>query len=373
MVQRQRMIDEFLSLVRIDSASRNERLIADALIAIMADLGFPVDEDKAGEAIGGNTGNLFVRIPGTVQAPTIMFCAHMDRVTPGLGIQPQVVEDRIVSDGTTILAADDLAGVVQILEALRIIKEQKLEHGPLEILFTISEEGGLFGAKNFDRSRSSADVAYFLDGGGDIGQLIVQAPAQSKVNVRILGKAAHAGIEPEKGISALTVAAHAIAKMKLGRIDSETTSNIGIVSGGAATNIVMDAVDLRCEVRSLSMDKLYAQIDHMKSLFEETAASMQAGAEVIVEESYQSYNLQADDLIVRLAAEASRNIGREPQLVPTGGGSDANVLNGKGLSSMVLANGLMNAHRLDEYILIEELVKGAELVLAIIAAAPAHA
>lgn len=369
MVDRQRMINEFMALVQIDSASRQERLIADALLVKMQELGYTMDEDKAGEAIGGNAGNLFVRIPGTVEAPTVMFCAHMDRVTPGLGIKPKIEGDRIVSDGTTILAADDLAGVVQILEALRILQAEKRPHGPIEILFTISEEGGLFGAKNFDRSRSEADVAYFLDGGGDVGNLIVQAPAQSKVNVKVIGKAAHAGIEPEKGISAMTVAAHAIAKMKLGRIDAETTANIGIVSGGSATNIVMDTLEIRAEARSLSMQKLREQTDHMKRTFEETAQAMQAQAEVVVEESYPSYNLEAEDLVVRLAAEATRRLGREAKLIPTGGGSDANILNGRDLPSMVLANGLMNAHRLDEYVLIEELIKGAEQVLEIIAVA----
>ena len=366
MVNKERMIAEFMELVKIDSGSRKERLIADALLLKLKELGYSAVEDQAGQAIGGDAGNLFLKIPGTAAGFTVLFCAHMDRVTPGLGINPQLLDDRIVSDGQTILAADDLAGVVQILEMLRILKEHELDHPNLEILFTISEEGGLFGAKNFDRSLSQADFAYFLDGGGDVGQLIVQAPSQAKVNVIMHGKAAHAGIEPEKGISAIVAASKALAMMKLGRIDSETTANIGIITGGVATNIVCDKVEMRLEARSLSMLKLNEQTEHMKQVFLEAAKEMGTEVDVIIEESYPSYNLSSEDGIVKLAIAATEKIGRKPELVPTGGGSDANILNGRNLPSMVLANGLMNAHRLDEYILISELVKGAEQILAIV-------
>lgn len=370
MVNLERMLEEFLTLVRIDSAPRQERLIADALVDKLTQMGYAPDEDQAGEAIGGNTGNLFLKIPGNLPGPTVMFCAHMDRVFPGFGIKPQVLIDRVISDGTTILAADDLAGVVQILEALRCLQEEKLPHAPLEILFTVSEEGGLFGAKNFDATRSQADYAFFLDGGGEVGNLVVQAPSQAKITVVFNGRAAHAGLEPEKGLNAIVVAAHALTRMELGRIDQETTANVGIINGGSATNIVPDRVEIRCEARSLQGAKLTDQVDKMVKACQEAADTHGAAVEVTVEESYPSYCLEESAMIVKLAQAASHKIGRQPKLVPTGGGSDANILTGRGIASMVLANGLMNAHRLDEYILLSELTKGAEQVLQLILMAP---
>ncbi|MCL2549131.1 MAG: M20/M25/M40 family metallo-hydrolase [Symbiobacteriaceae bacterium] len=362
----QRMLEEFQQLVRIDCATKDERLVVDALLAKLKSMGLHPEEDDTGEKIGGNAGNIFFTVPGNLDGPTVMFCAHTDRVLPGSGIQPQVLEDRVTSDGSTILAADDLAGVVQILEAIRLLEEEGIPHATVEILFTVSEESGLLGARHFDVTKSAADYAFFLDGGGSIGNLVVQAPYSGRITAKVLGRAAHAGGEPEKGLNAIVVAAHALVNMTLGRIDFETTANIGLINGGLATNIVPDTVVLQGESRSLQPAKLRAQLDHMVAAINDATAKFDTTAEITVTESNLGYALSSDEPIVKLACAATTAMGLTPNLIPTGGGSDANVIRSKGIPSMVIPNGLMNAHRLDEYVLFDDLTKGTELVLSII-------
>ncbi len=367
MINQERIVQELMELVQIDSAPGQERLLADALKQKLVALGLDVIEDNAGAAIGGNAGNIIARLPGTLKdAPTVAFAAHMDRVTPGLGIKPQIRDGAIYSDGTTILAADDVAGIVQMLEAVRALAEQKIEHGDIELLFTISEEAGLQGAKNLDRSLIKANAAYFLDGGGDVGTIIPSAPAQRKITVKVNGIPAHAGIEPEKGISAIVVAADAITHMNLGRIDEETTCNIGTIKGGIATNIVPAEVTLLCEVRSRNEAKLAKQVDHMVGEFEAAAKRFGVTADITVDESYPAMNLSEDDQAVQLVVEAVKALGLSPVLVPTGGGSDANILVGKGLPSVILGIGMEKVHSTQEFIAIKQLVAGAELVVAIV-------
>lgn len=367
MINQGRVVQEFLELVQIDSASGQERLLTDALKSRLTALGLEVVEDNAGAAIGGNSGNLIARLPGTLKnVPTVAFAAHLDRVTPGFGIKPRIKDGVIYSDGTTILAADDVAGIVQMLEAVRVLKEQNVEHGDVELLFTISEEAGLKGAKNLDRSLVKADAAYFLDGGGDVGTIIPSAPAQRKITVTVNGVPAHAGIEPEKGISAIVVVADAITRMNLGRIDEETTCNIGTIKGGVATNIVPAEVTLLCEVRSRNEGKLATQVDHMVGEFEAAAKRFGVTADITVEESYPAMNLSEDDQAVQLVVEAVKALGLSPVLTPTGGGSDANILVGKGLPSVILGIGMEKVHSKEEFISIKQLVAGAELVVAIV-------
>ena len=366
-INAQRMVEEFLSLVSIDSQPLKERQVADALLKIMKDMDLEVLEDGIAEQIGGDTGNIITKIKGSLpKAPTVAFAAHLDRVSPGIGIKPQIRDGIIYSDGTTILAADDLSGVVQMLEAARVLKEQNIPHGDVELLFTVSEESGMRGARNLDRSLLKADVGYFLDGLGDVGAVINQAPAAAKLSVKITGRPAHAGLSPEKGISAIQVASDAIYNMNLGRIDEETTCNVGTFKGGLATNIVPELVEIMAEVRSRSEAKLHAQIKHMVDGFEAAATKWGAKAEIEVSHSYPALNVAKDDLAVLWAMQAVKSIGLTPRLEATGGGSDGNILAGKGLTSIVLSVGMEKVHSKDEYIKIEQLAKGAELVLAII-------
>ncbi len=365
-INQQRLLDEFFELVQIDSAPKDERLIADVLIHKLQGLGFNVTEDDAGQKIGGNAGNVIGILEGQKDAPALLFCAHMDRVHPGLGIRPQLNNGIITSDGTTILAADDVAGIVAILEAIRMIQEQKLPHGRLEILFTVAEEGGLFGAKSLDATKLQAKAGFFLDAGGPVGSIVTQAPAQKGLNAIIHGKAAHAGVAPEEGINAIFVAAEAITKMKLGRIDSETTSNIGIIQGGVATNIIPDRVELKGEARSLNNDQLVLQMNHMVEVINSTCASHGVTADINVSHSYSAFDLSEDDVAVKLAVDAAKAMGLNPTLESTGGGSDANIINGYGIPSVVLGMGYTDVHTTSEAIPVEQLVAAANYVLSII-------
>ena len=365
-INQQRLVDEFLELVQIDSAPKDERRIADVLLTKLRSLGLTVTEDDSGEKIGGTAGNILGILEGQKAAPALLFCAHMDRVRPGFGIKPQLKDGVIRSDGTTILAADDVAGIVAILEALRIIKEQKLPHGRIEILFTVAEEGGLFGAKSLDASTLQGKAGFFLDGGGPVGTIVVQAPAQKGLQATIHGKAAHAGVAPENGISAILVAAHAITQMKLGRIDSETTSNIGVIQGGAATNIIPDLVELKGEARSLDNDKLDQQMNHMVDVINTTCAEHGVTADINVSHSYSAFGLSQDDYVVKLAVDAAKAMGLAPRLESTGGGSDANIINGYGIPSIVLGMGYTDVHTTKEAIAVEQMAAAAKYVLSII-------
>lgn len=365
-INEKRLVDEFIELVKIDSVTKDERQIANVLSEKLQGLSFKVIEDDAGKKIGGSTGNLIAVLEGNKNAPPLLFCAHMDRVQPGIGIKPQIQNGIIKSDGTTILAADDVAGIVAILEGIRIIQEQKLPHGRLEVLFTVAEEGGLFGAKNLDYEKLQAKAGYFLDAGGPVGTIITQAPAQKNINFKVHGKAAHAGVAPETGISALLVASHALTKMNLGRIDQETTANIGVVQGGEATNIIPDLVSLEGEARSTNDKKLEEQIKHMTEIMKATCAKYGVSADIDIQDSYGGFTLNESDQVVDLAIRAAQDIGLKPQIKSTGGGSDANIINKYGIPSVVLGMGYTDVHTTSETMPIKQLIAAAEYVISIV-------
>ncbi len=365
-VNQSRLVEEFLELVQVDSAPKDERFMADALLQKLKELGFTAYEDETGAKIGGNAGNVYGFLEGDPNRPALLFCAHMDRVSPGYGIKPHVDNGIIRSDGTTILAADDVAGICAILEGIRTIQEQNIPHGRIEVLFTVAEEGGLFGAKNLDITPFQAKAGFFLDSSGPVGTIIVQAPAQKGISAKIHGKSAHAGVAPEEGINAIVVAANAISNMKLGRINHETTANIGVISGGSATNIVPDLIEMKGEARSRSSASLEAQTAHMVQAIEAACEKFGAKAEIEVTDSYSGFHLKPDDFVVQLALKAVDHIGLEPIQQGTGGGSDANIINGYGIPSVVLGMGYENIHSTAESIAVDQLNKAAQLVAAII-------
>lgn len=366
MINEQRLIDLFMNLVQIDSQTRNERLVADRLKVELEKLGLQVHEDDAGAKIGGNTGNLIGVLAGNIEAPSLLLCAHMDRVTPGLGIKPVLENGVIRSAGETILAADDLAGVAAILEGLTVLKEEGIEHGEIKVLFTVAEEGGLHGAKNVNPEAIRADFAVCYDSGGNVGSIVIEAPAQYRYEVVVKGKAAHAGMNPSGGINAIKVASAAIAEMKIGSIDEETTANIGLIKGGLATNIVPDRVEFVGEARSRKMDKLEAQIKHMREVMEKVAAKFGAQADITTTLMYPSFSFTADDPAIKMAEEAAVSIGIHTQLVPSGGGSDANILNGYGISTINVGIGMEKAHSTEECITVENLINSARYTVAMI-------
>ncbi|MGI6093261.1 MAG: M20/M25/M40 family metallo-hydrolase [Veillonellaceae bacterium] len=370
MINRKRMLDEFFELVQITCTSGKEREVADLVKQRLEDLGLEVTEDKAGEKIGGNTGNILGYLKGTAAgAPVIMLSAHLDSVEPCSGVKPQLKDGVITSAGDTILGSDDKAGVASILEALRIVTEKQIPHGDVQVVFTVQEESGLCGSKNIDREWIKADFAYALDSSGEPGKIIIKAPGENTIKVTVKGKTAHAGIAPEEGINAIVVAGKALAQLKQGRLDEETTANVGIIKGGQATNVVPDRVEIVCEARSHNMDKLQKVTQDMKATFERVAQENGAKAEVEIIEDFVAYALKEDSQPVALAVKAAASINLKPQLEATGGGSDANVFNSFGIPTAVMGMGMSKVHTTEEYIKEEELYQGAELAVALIKAA----
>ncbi|WP_064608454.1 M20/M25/M40 family metallo-hydrolase [Photobacterium sp. J15] len=353
-INEERLIQHFIELIKINSESRNEKAIAEALAEQLGQMGFEVAKLPVPEEIS-NGFNIYAKLPGELEGSILMSC-HMDTVTPGNDIEPVINDGIISSKGNTILGGDDKSGIAAIMEAVRCIKAQNQPHKTLELAFTVHEEGGLHGSQHFDMSFVKSQNAIVLDSGGDIGTIITVAPGQQNLKINITGKPAHAGLAPEEGINALTVAADAISQMNLSRIDSETTANIGVVKGGQATNIVMPALYLEAEARSLDDDKLAAQVEHMVSTFETVAAKHGAEIDIKSTRAYNAYRIDdADPFIENVKAAFIAN-GVEPQTKSTGGGSDANIFNGKGLKTVNISTGMAKVHTTEEFIKIADMV-----------------
>ncbi len=367
MINKERVLKEFFELIRIKCSTRQEREVADVLKAKLGQLGLAVDEDQVGDKIGGNCGNVIAYQPGTLpDAPTLMLSAHMDCVEPCGGIEPQLNDGVITSAGDTILGSDDKAGVVAVLEALRVVHEQNIAHGPIQIVFTVAEEGGLNGAKYIDPRLLKADFGFVLDSGGAPGEIITMAPGQNSITAKVYGKTAHAGVAPEEGINAIVVAGKALAEIPFGRIDFETTANVGLISGGIATNIVPDVVEAKCEARSRNKEKLVSQTKLIKESFERVALANGARAEVAVSKAYDPFVLAEDAPVVKLAVAAIQSIGLSPEIAATGGGSDANFFNNYGVPTTVLGVGMSKVHTKEEFIKEIDLYNSAECVTALI-------
>jgi tripeptide aminopeptidase len=367
MINQERLLNEFLELVQIDSETKYEAEIAKVLKKKFTDLGVDVYEDDTAAKTGHGAGNLICTLHGTKDGvDPIYFTSHMDTVVPGKGVKPSIKDGYVVTDGTTILGADDKAGLAVMLETVRVLKEQNIPHGTIQFIITVGEESGLIGAKALDSSLVKAKFGYALDSDGKVGNIVVAAPTQAKISAVILGKTAHAGVAPEKGVSAITIAAKAISKMPLGRIDEETTANIGRFEGGTATNIVCDRVNILAEARSLVPEKMEEQVRKMKEAFESTAEEMGGKAEIEVEVMYPGFKFGEGDHVVEIARKAAAKVGRSCELLKSGGGSDANVIAGFGIPTVNLAVGYEDIHTTNEKMPIEELNKLAEMVIAII-------
>ncbi|MBP6964224.1 MAG: M20/M25/M40 family metallo-hydrolase [Armatimonadetes bacterium] len=371
MANQERLINDFLRLAAVNSPSRHEKELADILAGDLQALGLEVSRDNAGERIGGDTGNVYGFMRGTLpDAVPIMLSAHMDTVSPTTdGWGYEIEGDTIRGLGKTILGADDKAGIAAILEGIRLVQERGVPHGDVQVMFSISEETGLYGARYMDPAKLRARCAFVLDMGKPVGCVTVSAPSHDNILVKVRGKAAHAGARPEDGISAVVAASKAIAKMNLGRIDPETTANIGSIGGGTARNIVPEFCEVRGEARSRNDEKLDAQVKHMTECFREAAAETGASVEVEVNRSYHTYRLTEDDEVVRIALRAARRAGIEPKLHETGGGSDASIFNAQGFPATVIGVGYEGAHSVDEHITIPDWLKCADMVAELVKAA----
>lgn len=365
MINQERVVKSFLEYVSIDSESKNEANFGSRILRELQAIGLETEVGPTLKEEGSNFGNIIARMKGTTGGTPVMFSCHLDTVTPGVGIKPVIRDGVIYSDGTTILGADNKAGVAAIIEALRAIQENNLPHADIEVVFTVLEEKGLNGSKCLDTSRIFSKHAYILDE-SEVGRIVVQGPAHENLEVKVLGKASHAGVAPEEGISSIIVASKAISKMRLLRIDEETTANIGSIHGGGASNIVPSEVIITAEARSLNDTKLTTQIDHMIACFEEAAKESGAKIEVTRKRSYSAFCIDHDDEIVKRAQAAFAKLEIPSVIVRTGGGSDTNIFNSKGLKSVTLGIGEAKAHTLEEHVRIEDLVNVSRVVLALI-------
>ncbi len=354
----------FLELVRIDSLSRREGRIAKRLARELEALGAAVHFDDAGTKVKGETGNLVAHVPGTVDAPPLLLCAHMDTVEPGEGVNPVEDGDVIRSDGTTVLGGDDKSGVAIVCECVRACRERGLRHPPIDVVFTICEEVGLLGATHLDIGLVRARRGLVFDSDAP-GVVFTRAPGANHVDVVVHGRAAHAGMAPERGVSAIRVAAEAIAAMRLGRLDPETTANLGVIEGGRAVNIVPDRVHARGEARSHDLARLAAQTEHMRRCFEEAAARHPgARVEVKVSTVYEPMVVADDTAIMKLVTAAAARVGRPITSAAMGGGCDANVLNRRGLEVVNLGTGMREIHTTSEWLAVSDMVAAAEITLA---------
>ncbi|WP_312908099.1 M20/M25/M40 family metallo-hydrolase [Tissierella praeacuta] len=360
------IITKFLDYIRISSPSHREGNFAEILKKDMEKIGFEVMVDDAGTKANSDTGNIIGYLNGNKDIEPIMFCAHMDTVTPCENIEPIIENGIIKSKGNTILSADDKAGIVSILEGIKYIRENNIPHGDIEVVFTICEEVGLYGSKYLDYSRIKSKMAFVLDASGDIGGVNIQGPAQAQIYAKFHGKAAHAGLNPEKGINSIQIASRAIDKMNLLRIDEETTANVGVIKGGTATNIVAEITEVEFECRSLNENKLNKQVENMVNAMEEAAKEFNATVDIEINHSYPTFNLDNNAPILKIIENSMKKLNIPYMPKSTGGGSDTNIFNSKELKAATLGIGMFGAHSIDEYIAIDDIVKISELVVAII-------
>ena len=373
MINNDRLAETFKFLVEIDSVSREEGEFAKEIKKVLESMGAKTFVDSAGEKTGSDTGNLVAKFEGNVSAPPLLINAHMDTVQPGKGIKAVLKNGIFTSDGSTILGADDKSSIAVILESLRVLRENELPYGPIDLVLTICEEIGLLGAKYFDFSLIDAKFGYALDA-TDVDGIIVRAPAANKLEFKIHGKDSHAGAAPEKGINAILLASKAIAGLEIGRIDKETTCNIGIIEGGIATNIVPNLVTVKGEVRSHDNDKLAKVTDDIVSAFKDVVKSFRKidskddlpSLEISIEKDFPSTDIPEDHHVVALAMQAGKNLGRKIVCKTSGGGSDANIFFQTGIITGVLGTGMRDMHTVREHVKLDDMVKATELLIEII-------
>lgn len=341
------MLERLLEYVQIDSETGDEAAMAARLVADFKAIGCEVTTDEIHEVAMTTGSNVYATLPGRADLEPIMFSAHMDTVVPGKGVKPRVDPDGYVrSDGTTVLGGDDKAGICAIMEAMKAVRD--LDHRTVEAVITVREESGMYGAKNLDYSRIQSKSCVVLDSSGGPDKIIVAAPGQNKIRATITGRRAHAGLAPETGISAIQVAANAVAAMQLLRIDEETTCNIGTLKAEGPTNVVSESAFLELEVRSRNNGKLEAHTKHLVGCLEAACEKFGAKLECEVSTSYLGYSHDGSHPLVARLADVVRSLGMEPVLAASGGGSDANIFANKGIDAVNMGVGMTKVHTTSE-------------------------
>lgn len=360
-INAKRLVKTFTDMAKISSPSWNEAEIIDFILAAVRLPGV-----SARKVPCGISHNLLITLKGAPGKRPVLFSAHMDTVTPCEKVRPVVSSTRITSDGTTILGSDDKAAIAMFIETIRYISENRVPHGPVEFLISCAEEVGLRGMKEFDTSLLKSKHAFVFDSDGPVGKIILRAPYHSTMTLTVTGRAAHAGMEPERGINAINVLADIITRLPRGRIDHETTANVGTITGGRATNIVAEQASCVLEVRSLDRRKMLSTEALIRDAARKTAAHWRARCSIRRALEYSGFSIGKDDRIARIASEAMARVGIRPGFEVSGGGSDTNILNRAGISAINLSAGMRNVHSTKEYIMVRDLVNGTKVVLSII-------
>ena len=369
--ERQRLGETFASLCRIESPSGHERACADWVGAELEAMGLPVQEDGAGAEVGSDAGNLLARLPGR-NAETVLLCAHLDTVPLAAPVEPVLVNGGWENAHEAILGADNKAAVAVMLElARRLAQAAEPPEVGLELLFTVCEEVALRGAKAFDAGQLRSPFGYVFDHASPIGEIVLASPTYYKIEAEVRGRAAHAGIRPEHGRSAIAAAARAIAVMPLGRLDPETTANVGTITGGTNANVVPERCRLQAEARSLSAERAEKVATELVDHLQEAADAGECDLDVTVERMFEGYRVRAREPHVVLAERALRACGFEPRPIDTGGGSDANALMSNGFRCANLANGTERNHEPTERVSVDALESMLEVAIALVEEAPA--
>lgn len=400
-INQERLAGTFMQLCEIDSPSRKEKAVADYLSRTFSDLGAAsIIEDHSPAQTGSDCGNLIISLAGNrPDRETIFFACHMDTVEPGTGVKVVRNGDIFTSRGDTVLGSDDKSGIAALIELIHMLKENQIDHGPIELLFTTCEEIGLLGAKALDCTQISAGYGYALDSTG-IDRIITGAPAANKIKIEVHGIAAHAGLHPEQGVSALCLTANAITNLRLGRLDEESTANFGLIHGGVATNIIPDHITIEGEVRSHSLHKLAEHTAEIQRTFhqviecwplppslapaalgrpcpsplppgkedETSDLTGEPSVEISVHLEYPAMRLEMDDPVLVRVKQAGKNLGRTLEFQVAGGGSDANIFNSSGLPTAIIATGMDKVHTTDECLDMKDLIRLTELLYAIVVA-----
>lgn len=369
MIDRQRMLERFVDLVETDNSTGQEQAVSRKLREMLAQVGVTMTEDDAGPKVGGNAGNLYGYIPGTLDLPPVLLSSHMDAVEPAKGKKAVVHEDgTITSDGTTVLGADDLAGLNVILEAVISVLESGRPHRPIELLFTVGEETYCTGIHEFDFSKIRSREAYVYDLTGPIGGASNEAPSILSYKGTFLGRAAHAGFSPEKGIHAIQAAATAIANLSCGHV-RDTTVSVGTIHGGTADNVVPESCVVTGEIRGLLDASARRELENVRRTMERAAE--QFGAELRFEDKtlVMAYKVEPTEPVAKRFYAACGQVGVEPKLMPTYGGSDNNPFFQYGIHGLVVAPGMNNCHSCSEYTSIQDMEKAAELTEAMLLSA----
>lgn len=360
-INRERLIKTFTELAEISSPSWKEKDVMKYIIKRFNRLGGECSTHRCGDSF-----NLLVQLSGKEKKTPILLSGHMDTVIPCDSVKTVVTDTKISSDGKTVLGSDDKAAIAIFIEAFEYLRENGIQHGPVEILLSCAEEQGLKGIKGFDLSILKAKYGFVFDSSGAIGRIVVKAPYHSNMKIKIKGKAAHAGMAPEKGISAITALSEIITLLPSGRIDEETTLNVGIISGGRATNIVAEEAQCELEVRSIDRKKMLSVEKQVRDTVKKVCTKHRAGNTIERTLEYNGFSISPEDPVSLVTAEAMKKIGIKPEFVAMGGGSDTNIINGSKVKAINLACGMQKIHSTEEFILIKDLVAGTKLALSII-------